>query len=129
VGIFHFAIWKSACIDHSPCCAKICLLRLYLVVLLCVSLGVMPFYAGNHGYGGYGLSSSALILHSIYGENKEITLNILFSSCLDQMIFSLPWISFIRTILYFAFSGSCFFFRINKLGNQATAYYTSLPVY
>jgi hypothetical protein len=112
-GIFRFAIWKPACIDHSPCCAKICLLRLYLVVLLCVSLGVMPFCTGNYGYGAYGLSSSALILHSIYGENKEIALNILFSSCLDQMIFYLPWISFIRTILYFAFHVVAFFFFIS----------------
>jgi hypothetical protein len=78
VGIVCFAIWISACIDHSPCCAKIWLLRLYLVVLLCVSLGVMPFCIGNYGYGTYGLSSSALILLSIYGENKEIALNFAF---------------------------------------------------
>ena len=83
----------------------------------------------------------------LMGKIKKSHWILLFSSCLDQMIFSLPWISFIITILYFAFSGSCLFFffvflfscffllllllffRINKLGNQATAYYTSLPVY
>lgn len=83
VGIVRFAIWISACIDHSPCCAKIWFLRLHLVVLLCVSLGVMPFCLGNYGYGAYGLSSemkssSALIFHSIYGENEEIALNFAF---------------------------------------------------